>query len=295
MTYNLLTDRLLPHETVVQALAKCLGVNENAVDVGDDTIDPALRNWDAQVLCEATLTEGDVSMSLDIDVQESVASHPAEAVLARAFAQATDTLVLFPAEEAPPSAYWLADAEGTLTRARLEPSDDEIPVYAITAVESPVTRLPRTPVTRFEEIVREQSATQVAAPLADRFAEHLRALHPEAPDAAGSPSWYARTRLAAWEKFVRQMADAWAPSGWYPPDFYRERLESRDTLEELVHQEPQDASDLLRLALTPLDQRFQELTIEDPTNALASELLGSTQAAEARGWWWKRRPDPLPW
>ncbi|MCZ0982966.1 hypothetical protein O1L60_39440 [Streptomyces diastatochromogenes] len=45
--------------------------------------------------------------------------------------------------------------DGLLTRARLELSDDEPPLYEVTAVKTPVPQLPRAIVTRFAEIVRE--------------------------------------------------------------------------------------------------------------------------------------------
>ncbi|MET8246177.1 hypothetical protein ABZV31_18180 [Streptomyces sp. NPDC005202] len=109
-------------------------------------------------------------------------------------------------------------------------------------------------------MVREQ---QVATPLAAAFTAHLQRMHPEESNTPGTPPWYASNRLCAWEKLVRQMEAGWAPSGWFPPDLYRERLEARDELEQVRHQLPENAAALLRNALEPLDALFAELTVED--------------------------------
>jgi hypothetical protein len=79
---------------------------------------------------------------------------------------------------------------------------------------------------------------KIATPLADAFAAHLHRTHPGETDALGSPLWTAGDRLGAWEKLVRQMEAAWAPSDWYPPDLYRERLEVRDELDRCAVNSP---------------------------------------------------------
>lgn len=156
MTYNLLTVAAVSPETMAVALAGCLGIAVSDVDVADPDGDPDLRNWDALVSCEHRVVHGDVAWSLDIYVQDEAADRPLESEVAAKFAKAATTTVLFPAAEALPSAYWVVTPEGLLTRARLELSDDEPPLYAVTAVEEPVSQLPRAVVTRFAEIVREQ-------------------------------------------------------------------------------------------------------------------------------------------
>lgn len=156
MTYNLLTIDAVSPEVMALALAGCLGIAVGDVDVADSDGDPDLRNWDAPVSCEYRAVRGDVAWSLDVYAQEEAADQPPEADVAAGFAKAVMTTVLFPAEEAPPSAYWAVTPEGLLTRARLELSDDEPPFYEVTAVEAPVPQLPRATVTRFAEIVREQ-------------------------------------------------------------------------------------------------------------------------------------------
>ncbi|MFF9275404.1 hypothetical protein [Streptomyces griseosporeus] len=291
MTYNLLTLEPLSLGTVAAALARCLNVDVREVDVADEGTDQDLRNWEALVLCEKTTVRGDVSTSLDVYVQQSVDPEPTERELASAFARVTGAVVLFPALEAVPSAYWVATAEGAVTRARLDVSDDEEARYTVETVEAPVAQLPRASVARIAEVVREQP---IATPLAEAFAAHLNRLHPAETSTTGSPFWLASDRLAAWEALVRHMEAAWAPSGWCPPDLYEERLQARGELEELRSQLPANVAVLLQNALDPLDALFTELTVPD-TGVLRERLLPADARSSTNGWWWDRRPDPLPW
>ncbi|MBL1083088.1 hypothetical protein JK359_14025 [Streptomyces actinomycinicus] len=292
MTYNLLTVEPLTLDAVTAALAQCLHVGVQEVDVADENTDQDLRNWDALVLCETVTVLGDVSTSLEIYVHESVQPRPGEREMASAFARAAGALVLFPAEEALPSAYWLATESGLVTRSRVYESDDEELRYTIDRVEAPVDRLPHVTVARIPEVVRE---LKIATPLGDVFAAHLHRMHPEETGTPGTPFWTARSSLAAWEKLVRQMEAAWAPSGWYPSDLYAERLAARDKLEHLRNQLPENVTVLLQNALEPLDALFAALTVDDTDGLLGKEPLPGADTAAPHGWWWTRRPDPLPW
>ncbi|MFC8515882.1 hypothetical protein [Streptomyces sp. NPDC057257] len=291
MTYNFLTVQPLGLGTVTAALAQCLSVHAHEVDVADETADQDLRNWHALVLCETARVRGDVATSLDIYVQDSVRPQPAERELASAFARAARTVVLFPTEEVRPSAYWLAAEDGLVTRTRLYESDDEEPRYTIDSVDAPVSGLPHVTIARIPEVARE---LKVATPLADAFAAHMHRLHPEETSTPGTAIWRARSYLGAWEKLVRQLEGSWAPSDWYPLDLYRERLEARDQLERGRAQLPYHHTVLLRNALEPLDSLFADLTIED-AGSLRKDLAGPEDTDSAHGWWWNRRPDPLPW
>ncbi|MGW3247535.1 hypothetical protein [Streptomyces sp. NPDC001070] len=146
MTYNLLTvDR--PHlDDLAAALAMVLGVPLGEVDVAADDGGPRERNWDALVLCTHAELSGDLSLALDIYARDEVPSQPTERALATGLAAELETAILFPAEEAPPSACWVATPEGVVTRGRLYESYEEPPWYYVDAVESPVPQLPRTPV-----------------------------------------------------------------------------------------------------------------------------------------------------
>ena len=291
MMYNLLTVEPLPLDTVTAALARCLHVREQEVDAADEATDQELRNWDALVFCDKHAIRGDVSDSLDIYVQESVQPQPSERQVASAFAREAGTVVLFPAEDVRPSAYWLATADGLVTRARLYESDDEQPRYTVDRVESPVAGLPHATVACIPEVVRE---LKIATPLRDVFAAHLDRMCPEETDGPGTPGWTATTSLGAWEKLVRHIEAAWAPSGWCPPDMYAERLQARDDLEQVKGQLPQAVVPLLENALGPLDSLFARLTVED-TDQVCRDLARVENIEPGSGWWWDRRPDPLPW
>ncbi|WP_053726508.1 hypothetical protein [Streptomyces sp. WM6378] len=300
MTYNLLTLDSLNPGAVTVALAECLDVAVDEVDVGAPGTDPDLRYWDAAVSCELQPLLGDLTWSLDIYVQETVVDQPLESELAARFAKAVNTTVLFPAEEAPPSAYWVATPQGLITRARLEPSEDEPPVYTVTAVEAPVPQLPQATVEHFEEIVREQRPD---SPVTDRFKASLGRVRESASylaqlsldEETGSPIWTAQNNLAVWERVITQMESRWAPSGWYPAGLYRERLEARDALVDLVGRLPHDVAVLLNEALDQLDRRFVAATAEDSAGGLQRQLLGPASEQRPTGWWWHRRPDPAPW
>ncbi|MFF3774012.1 hypothetical protein [Streptomyces sp. NPDC002232] len=299
MTYNLLTVGAVSPESMGVALAGSLGIAVGDVDVADPDGDPDLRNWDAPVSCEHRAVHGDIAWSLNIYVQGEAADQPLESELAAAFAKAATTTVLYPAAEAIPSAYGAVTPDGLLTRARLELSDDEPPLYEVTAVEAPVPQLPRAIVTRFAEIVREQKPD---TPVAEAFAASVEQVREAASglarlawdDDTGSPVWSAKDNLIVWERVIRQLESGWAPSGWYPADLYRERLEARDELAGIGARLPREVTELLDEALEELDSRFAVATAEDPSGSLRRELTGATEQTSV-GWWWQRRPDPTPW
>ncbi|MFD9481747.1 hypothetical protein, partial [Streptomyces nojiriensis] len=202
-------------------------------------------------------------------------------------ARAAGTTVLFPAEEAYPSAYWAATPEGLLTRVRLELSDDEPPLYTVGSAEAPVPQLPRAVVERFAEIVREQ---RPPSPVAEAF---MASAAPLWPDEGPHPSL--KGDLTVWERVVVQLESGWAPSGWYPADLYRERLEARDELARIGARLPPEVRRLLDETVAGLDVRFVRATEEDPSGSLAEELTGRLPGRECLGRWWYRRPDPVPW
>ncbi|MFJ7629820.1 hypothetical protein ACIQZN_25335 [Streptomyces sp. NPDC097595] len=136
MAYNLLSVEAVPAGVVARALAGVLGVAVRDVDVADADGDQEARDWEAAVLCTYDVLRGDVAWSLDVYAQDRVADQPPESEVAAALANAAGTTVLFPADEAPPSAYWAVTPDGTLARARLEPSDDDPPVFTVTVVEA---------------------------------------------------------------------------------------------------------------------------------------------------------------
>lgn len=300
VTYNLLTVDSISPETVAVALAGCLDIAVGDVEVAEPDGDPDLRNWDAPVSCEHRPAFGDVVLSLDVYADEKVADPPLERDLAARFAKAAATTVLFPASEAPPSAYWAVTQEGLLTRVRLELSDEEPPLYAVTGVEAPVPQFPRATVTRFAEIVREQRPD---TPVADTFAASVARMRQSASeptraaldDVTGSPIWSTRDNLVAWERVITQMESRWAPSGCYPAELYRERLEARDALADLATRLPRDVTLLLDEALGQLDRRFLAGTAEDVAGLIRQEFADALFEGNPAGWWWNRCSEPAPW
>ncbi|MFG1805201.1 hypothetical protein [Streptomyces sp. NPDC049040] len=294
MTYNLLVTEPLSNRAIAEALAECFRLPLHDVDVADDDTDQNTRNWNAPVLCGKEGMRGDVRTSLDIYAQDSVQPQPGEPELAAMLARVLGASVLYPAEKFPPSAHWLAAADGTVTRARLLDPDDEEPGYRVDAVEAPVADLPHAQVTRLPEIVYEQ---RKPTPVSDGFATSLNALGTGRTDQSGSPYWTAVTRLGAWEQLVRTMADGWAPAGWYPADLYVQNLTARDGLEVVRQQLPRQEAELLEAAVDPVDRQFIKLTVPDPAwyleldNRPKLDVPGTDDV----GWWWRRRPDPLPW
>jgi hypothetical protein len=288
MMYNLLVTDPADPSRLAAVLASAFNVSLQDVDVADSLGDPDLRNWEAAVSCEYSTLHGILTQSLEVYARKSVADPPSESALAQRVAAATGTVVLFPAAEDIPSAYWAATPEGRCTRTRLYESDDEDSVYVIDAVESPVRQLPNVRVMRIPEVVRE---LKIATPVSDSFDERLRT-QSLTPDAA---EWQISDRLGAWEKLVSHMESGWAGSGWCPPDLYRERLEARDGLEGVAPQPAEAIAAELRNALRQLDSTYARLTVEDQKAELAGLLLGPEARQRQLGWWWHRRPEPLPW
>ncbi|MEW2176921.1 hypothetical protein AB0890_11400 [Streptomyces sp. NPDC005406] len=288
MMYNLLVaGRMEPH-TLATVLSSTFHLSVEDVDVADHLGDVDRRNWEAAASCEYSALRGDLSWALEIYAQESVPDPPLESVLAQRIAAATEVVVLFPAMEHLPSAYWAATPEGNVTRVRLYESDEEAPVYVVDAVEIPVLQLPNAKVMRIPEVVRE---LRIPTPLTDSFREQM----PAHFLAQQSPEWELSDCLAAWEMLVAHMASGWAGSGWCPPDIYRERLAARDGLTTVPDALPPPAVAVLRQELQQLDSTYAHLTTEDPQGSMIGLLLGAEARGRQLGWWWHRRPEPLPW
>lgn len=294
MLYNLFVTAPLDNGAVAAALAESFGLPLHEVDVADDDTDQEGRNWGAAVLCKRDSVLTDVRTYLDISTNDAVAAPPSAPELAAVLARVLGRSVIYSDDSSPMSAHWLAAGDGTVTRARLDDSYDEVPVYTVDAVEAPVPDLPHVKIARLPEIVREQ---RKPTPVSDDLATSLNALGTDRTGDIGSPNREVGMRLGAWEQFVRTLADGWAPAGWYPADMYAECLVVRDELEVLGRQLPRRAAELLVAAVATVDREFVELTV--PALAWQSELRAmpgtDVPGEEADGWWWRRRPEPLPW
>jgi hypothetical protein len=255
----------LDRAQLATALAEMLSLPPESVDVG--TEDDLERNWDALVSCTLTPLSGELHWHLDIYVSKTVSAPPPEATAAAWLAVRLRTVVAYQALPMPPSAFWLVGPDGKRTRARIY--EDDGPSYRIDAVERPIPALPGLRVSPIPEVIREY---RVPTPLTDR----LRS--PEAGTVMNA--------LGAWEGMVSRLSDGWPPDGWYPLEYYRQDLETRDDLETAMGALPEAARAEVAQALAEIDRRFAAATEDDGGEALS---------AGSPGWWWRRVPNPAPW
>ena len=289
MVYDvLLVDPCEPAD-LIRALAGVFAVPVSDVDAAAEDTDD--RNWSAPVLVTYSERHCDVSLSLSITAVQSIADRPTEAVLAARLAERLKAPVLYPAEEFPPSAYWLADGQDRPARARLEPAEEldssieDERALRITAVDRMIPSLPKVRVTPIPEVIREH---RLPTPLSAAFSDR-------AGTETGSPSWYAGNALAVWESFVTRMTSGWPPDGWYPAEYYAQDLQSRDDAGGYVEALTPELAAAMASALHVLDQTYESATIPDDGSALAEALEVPRESIAGRGPRWQRRPAELPW
>jgi hypothetical protein len=289
-SYNLLLVGELHPSHLAVALASLSSLATTAVDVSSADSDD--RNWQAAISCTYERAGEDITWLLDIYFSEAVTAPPGESKLAAHLAEHLGIIVLYPAAEAPPSAYWLAAPGGLRTRARVydQEKDDRV-IYKIDAVEKSVPALPKVSVAPMPEVIREH---QVRTPLTDELHAWLGTQIDTT--AAAEDLWFARTRLGAWESLTVRMATGWPPDGWYPAEFYREDLETRDDLAGAVERLPVVAAARFEAVLRKLDEKFLAATVKGDLSQL-STLFGVSQSdsLQQRAWWWQRLPEPTPW
>ncbi|QWB23332.1 MULTISPECIES: hypothetical protein [Streptomyces] len=219
--------------SLAEALAGAVRPEGADVDVADRDGDQSQRDWTAPVLCGYSRLRGDLSLALDIYVEDALVNEaPPEPELARRLAAALGVPVLYPAEvDLPPSAYWLATSSGQSVRARLLSSDDEPPVHVIDAVEAKVPGLPRATVEILPEILERDP---IPTPVSDT------ALATLPPGTAASAEGHVHYYLRVWERLTH-------------------------ALEGLIPEPGEPHADPLRDAVTRLDRTFGEHTVPDPT------------------------------
>ncbi|MEV4279428.1 hypothetical protein [Actinoplanes xinjiangensis] len=281
MSYLLLLRREVDPPLLAETLAEMLSLPVTAIDVGDDGEDE--RNWAAPISCTVTHLGGDLPLHLDIYVADDVAS-PSKADAGAWLAARLNTVVAYKSVPLPPSAYWLVGPDGRRTRGRLVDEDERGHLLSsgrrIAAVESAISLLDDVPVAPLVEVIGEY---RMPTPIADELATTVK---PSDETAIRS----AVTDLASWEGLVARLVSGWPPDGWYPPDYYRERLEIRDGLATAEQELPESARAEFMAALAEVDRLFAEATVDDGGRALAS-VTGSVPDR----WWWHRISHPLPW
>jgi hypothetical protein len=263
------------------ALAGVLAVAPEDVDVADADGDQEHRHWHAPVLCTwRRLPPGDLSLELDITVEDGTAAGLTEQGLALGLAARTGGSVLHPSEPDLPSAYRVAVPDGRSVRCRLEAIDvPDGTAYRVDAVEETIPDLPRARVEVLPEVLDRQS---LDTPVSDAF------LRTFPKGTAASTEGHVHHDLRVWERLVRRLASDWAPCGRYREDLFQRDLEARDALETLVGEVGVQYADALRQAVTRLDAVYTEHTNPGPTGA-------GEGAGEAGGWWRHRVPRRTPW
>ncbi|MFK4144099.1 hypothetical protein [Streptomyces sp. NPDC004065] len=269
-----------PEPAVLRAaLAGLLAVPEGAVDVADADGDQEGRDWEAPVLCTCRrLPPGDLSLELDVTVEDRIAGQLTEGALAQRLAVSTGGSVLYPSEIELPSAYWVAVPDGGSVRCRLEPVDHgEDTGYRVEAVEEPVEDLPGAKVEILPEVMDRQ---HIDTPVADAF------LSGYPTGTTATVEGHVHYALRVWERLARRLESDWLPSGRYRDDLFRRDLEARDDLANAVAGMNEPYAEGLRAAVARLDAVFSE-----HTEAEADSDVGDG----ADGWWWHRRPRSIPW
>jgi hypothetical protein len=275
--YDLLIAGPLDFGRLRTALAALADVPVDAVDVADqDVMD---RNWEAAVLCTYRPAGGDISWVLDLYLSDAVGKQPTAGAAAASLADSLQVPVLYGTESSRPSSYWLAAPDGPRTRARVYDGPDDQgdgSSLIIDAVERPVALLPLVRVALQPEVIKD---VIMDTPIRDAFEGWLGAegLIPE----TGGALWKAATRLGGWESLTVRMTSGWPPDGWYPVDYYRDDLTTRDALAGVVGLPP-EVADRFAVALQQVDDVFRAHT-------------RAAKDSGARGWWWGRVPDPVPW
>ncbi|MEV7087340.1 hypothetical protein AB0O07_15790 [Streptomyces sp. NPDC093085] len=288
MIYNFLAADVLEPSRLGDVLAEILHVNPAAVDAADSDGPLEGRDWEAPVLCDYAALGGDVALLLEIQLAENFPEAPGVVELAAVLSQRLDTVLLWHAEEAIPSAYWAATPEGAITRARVDQSDGPDLAYTVAVVEEPIARFPSARVRLIPEIFREEV---IATPTTDAF---VVVVDPEGVAHGVDTANRDREWLLLWERLVRRMAGEWGPTGRYPLESYVEDLRVRDRLGARLAAAG-DMRGPLGRAVGELDAVFLAHTKEQGCEEVFVMLGEAGAGGGERGWWWFRRPVRVPW
>ncbi|MEV6963444.1 hypothetical protein AB0M97_30700 [Streptomyces sp. NPDC051207] len=279
MMYAFLTGGGGVLERMSAILAEAFDVPAADIDVSDAS-ELESRNWDALVTCEYEFIAGDLQWSLSIYAAEEVKHQLSEADLALHVARRLDVPVFFAWRGEVPWIRRVALPDGGLTLARVAEQDDQ-PGFYVEAAEAPIAGLPDVRVMHLPEVVR---AFGIPTPVTDAVA----------PRGVGDTQERIRGLLVNWERLCVRLRSNWPPNNWYSAAMYKEDLEYRDSLDVLLRDLPETEREKFGEALRELDSQYRELTIDDGGQAVGA--LGSNAVDLAgRAWYWRRRPQVLPW
>lgn len=279
MMYSFLTSADGVPDATPEILASAFGVQVSEIDVSDSS-DWESRNWDALVTCEYEHLEGDLTWSLSVYKAKEVARNPSEEELAVLLSRGLNAPVFFAWGGELPWIRRVAQPDGGITLARVADSDDDGTGFSVQAAESAITRFPNVPVMNFPEVVR---VFGIPTPVADSVA----------PPGTSGELKKVRGLLVNWERLGIRMRSGWPPSDWYSAEMYREDLNLRDQLEEILKEFPE--VDRIKAAVSALDAQYRDLSVEDRGSALSAALDVESTALSGRPWYWQRRPAVLPW
>lgn len=288
MMYNVLVSGEHVPGEMGGFLTRLFGVPQSRVSVRDEG-DEGSWDWDhirqSLVTCDYRRMRGDLSWCLTLyAVDDEIPDQPSEKELSLRLSRELRTVTLFPEGMDIPSVFQLVTQDGRFMLARIEETDDaDLYDDEVAEVSSPVAELPHAAVARFEDAV---ASLQLPSPITERYFPEGRG-HRRLREA--------HIDLVMWERLSVRMAEGWPPLGWYDASMYRETLESRDEVEALIAEFPQDDSADAMEALRRIDARYRELTVDDAGAALVGTGQVSADEIAARPWYWRRRPAELPW
>ncbi|TLS45921.1 hypothetical protein FE633_12245 [Streptomyces montanus] len=137
----------------------------------------------------------------------------------------------------------------------------------------------------------------IAACDAERLEVERSRLAPELREKITAPVYSVADRFASWERLVRRMEPGWSSEDFYPVSAYGNDLDSRDSLEEVMHALPAEAREgALGRLLARLDARFCAASVPDPERSLRPWVRPMNEKPEVElAEWWKRKPVREPW
>ena len=283
MSYDVLVTGEHVPELLQEFLAKFFGVPLDRVFVGAES---EMGNWDQAAVDRSLVSSsyeprsGALAWYLSIYADPAaLPRQPSEADLSRRLSAELNTVTLFPEGTRVPDVFHFVTGEGTLGFARFNDDDTDI-----CEVSRPVPEFPAAAVAHIEDEVR---GLQLPTPVTDRQFRRC--------EDVGSDGWMTGGCLIVWERLAVRLRRGWPPLGWYGAELYEQDLESRDDVTALLPQLAEPDRAAARTVLDLLDAAYRDLTVADSGAALIAAGVLTTEEMAGKPWYWRRRPNTLPW